>query len=159
MSKLGYRQLGYPRALDGVFGGTGQVPTGSPAALFMSPLRRGIDLDLDPDWVVFIMVVSAGVGLGLLFAMVRLGRWISLRRPIPMRTDETGTSLPNRTLMRKISCFPGVIFGKLTLRSFYATGVPPLGMILLISSWVGFSLFATLFDIPLTLERIAYRLP
>jgi hypothetical protein len=155
MSVLGTRQ-GNLSTSDGTLGGVGggQVSTSTPAMSFIPP-----STGFDPDWLALIMVISAGVGLGVIFGIVRLGRWITLRRPISMTTDDMGTSIPNRTLTRKILCFPGVLLGKITLRSFHTKGVPPFGIILLISSWIGFSLFATLFRVQVNLQEIAYRLP
>lgn len=157
MSVLGAGQ-GNPSAFGGG-GAVGLAPTSTLAPMSLIPPTTQQTTSLGPDWLALIMVVSAGVSLGLIFAIVRLGMWISLRRPIPMTIDDMGTSIPNRTLTRKILCFPGVILRKVTLRSFHRSGIPPVGMILLIFSWIGFSLFATFFRVQFNLQEIAYRLP
>jgi len=156
MSALGAAE-GIPTASNGPLGGggVGQVPTSAPGVSIMPP---NTDLGLNPDWLALIMVVSAGVGLGIIFAIVRLVRRIRLRRPIPMTMDSSGTSFPNRSKTRKVISFPMVVIGKISLRSFRTNGVPAVGMILLILLWTGFSLFALLFRAQLILDVIAYRL-
>src|SRR5579859_1147921 len=130
MSVLGTGPGNPSATIGGGAGGVGLAPTSTPSPMSLLPPTIPQSTGLDPDWLALIMVVSAGVGLGVVFATVRFGMWIILRRPIPMTTDDMGTSIPNRTLTRKILCFPGVILGKITLRSFHRSGVPPLGMIL-----------------------------
>lgn len=157
MSALGTAE-GFPMPSEVGLGGSRieQVPTNAPGVSIMLPTTTG---GLDPDWLALIMVVSAGVGLGIIFAILRFGGWIILRRPIPMTMDSSGTSIPNRSKVRKVLFSPVVVYGKITLRSFHAKGVPAVGMILLISSWIGFSLFALLFRAQFNLDDIAYRLP
>lgn len=148
---------GIPTASDGALGAgrVGQVPTNAPGVSIMPPdATKG----LDPHWLALIMVVSAGVVLGIIFAIVRLAGWISLRRSIPMTMDTSGTTFPNRSKTRKVIYFPVVVFGKISLRSFRTNGVPAMGMILLILLWIGFCLFALLFQAELNLNDIAYRL-
>jgi hypothetical protein len=139
----------------GVFGGVvGQAPVPSQAVTDPSTMPV-----VDPDWLALILVVSAGAGLFIAFAMVRLIRWISLRKPVSTKTDEIGNTVLHRSITMKTLGWPGMMMAKLALISFRPMGVPSIGMIMIISSWIGFSLFATLFNVQLDLEGIAYRLP
>jgi hypothetical protein len=140
---------------SGAFGGAvGQAPVPSQAVTDSSTMPV-----VDPDWLALILVVSAGAGLFIAFAMVRIVRWISLRKPVSTKTDEIGNNVLHRSTTMKTLGWPGMMMGKLALISFRPMGVPSVGMIMIISSWIGFSLFATLFNVQLDLEGIAYRLP
>ena len=139
MSALGAAE-GIPTASNGALGGggVGQVPTTPPGVSIMPP---GTTMGLNSDWLALIMVVSAGVGLGIIFAIVRLVRWISLRKPIPMTMDSSGISLPSRSKTRNVICFPMVVIGKLSLRSFRTNGVPAVGLIISKVFWPVTKLF------------------
>jgi hypothetical protein len=139
----------------GAFGGVvGQAPV--PTLAISDPSTKSV---IDPDWLALILVASAGAGLFVAFAMARFARWVALRKPVSSKTDEIGNTVLHRSTTMKILGWPGMMMGKLVLKSFRPMGVPSIGMIMIISSWIGFSLFATLFNVQLNLEGIAYRLP
>jgi hypothetical protein len=139
----------------GAIGGEmGQSPVASQV-----PSDTSTPPGLDPDWLALILVVSAGASIFFAFAIIRLIRWITLRRAVPTKSDDAGNAVLHRSTIRRILGWPGLISTKLTLISFYPIGVPSLGMIFIISGWIGFCGFMSLFGVGLDLAGIAYRLP
>lgn len=114
---------------------------------------------LNPDWIALILVIIAGAFIFFAFTIIRFARWTTLRSPVPTKLDDAGNTVLHRSTIRRIFGWPVMIVTKLTLISFRLAGLPSLGMISIISGWIGFCGFATLFRVRMDLQGIAYRLP
>lgn len=134
------------------------LPTQTPSTLSFPTIIPSLDLNF--VWAISV-IYTAGALIFLSFATARICRYISLRRPIPVKLDDEGVAVLHRSKTSIILGWPGIIFSKLALRSFKTIGIPSLGMLLLIGFWVGITgLSWVWFVLPtLSFEGIAYRLP
>ena len=117
---------------------------------------------LDLNYAITSAIISVASGVIVLgFLWGRISQWLTLRRPLPVATDNLGNEVPRRGELSTVAMWPSVLLSKISLRSFGPPGVPSLGTILLIVLWVGVNALASfLFLLPnLSVEGIAYRLP
>ena len=137
----------------------GQEPMRTQAPILSFPtVVPGLDLNF--LWALTV-IYAAGVLIFGSFAILRISRWIVLRKPVPIKLDDTGNTTLHLSKTQKILGWPGVILSKLSLRSFKRVGVPSLGVILLLIFWIGTTAMSSVWFVRPTLsfEGIAYRLP
>lgn len=109
---------------------------------------------LDPHQLSFIFTAGISTGVMLLFVVRRMIRRLVLRAPLKSKLDVDG-----HTIVKRGSFFGwlGMIMTKISLRSFYAVGVPSVGSMIMIFLFMGIAAFAILFLSGLDLDDLADR--
>jgi hypothetical protein len=113
----------------------------------------------DVNLIALGMVIGLGVVQVLVFGVGRLWRWGRLRKPVKFVGDKEQGMATGRSTAAKVLGWPGRSLRKISLTSFVTEGVPPLGMILLISIWMMINVGLLFFKVEITLVGIALRLP
>ena len=111
------------------------------------------------DLTAFLVVVALGSVITWVFIGWRFVRRFKLRQPVTLRPDENGQIVVDRGgRVGRVLGLPGLMFGKLGLRSFYRVGVPGGGTLFMIVVWIGGCLFATLLLSGFKVDAVADRL-
>jgi len=140
-------------------GAVGQEPIPSRTPILSFPtVVPGLDLNF--LWAVSV-IYTAGTFIFAYFAILRISRWIVLRKPVLLKVDDGGNTILHPSTTKKILGWPGVVVSKLSLRSFKWIGVPSFGVIVLLVFWFGITAMSSVwFVLPtLSFEGVAYRLP
>ena len=148
----------------GLVGSVGEgISTNVPVAMGSASMKGSTILSglgmFDTNWLALVIVLCGGAFLFSSFGIARMIRWMTLRRPLPVKADYIGKQVLYRSTARKWLQWPGTMMQKLSLMSFTMPGVPSVGAIILISSWIGFCLLVTLVNVQRDLRGFAYRLP
>lgn len=109
----------------------------------------------DPDQLSFLLTAGISTAVMLLFIVRRVIRRLILRAPLKLKLDVDG-----RTVVKRGSSFfgwPGMMMTKISLRSFYAVGVPSVGSMIMIFLFMGIVAFTILFMSGLDLDDLADR--
>jgi hypothetical protein len=155
--------IGVPQVIsyNGVNTSVGSVPSSAsldgeqpPASSLVSGLGP-----FNSNWLALVIIIVGGAFLLLSFFLARLLRWVSFRRQITFKPDNKGQLNPYHSTSGKLLQWSGTVLQKLSLYSFVTPGIPSVGVILLITSWIGFCLLITLVNVERDLNGLAFRLP